>query len=73
MGAIQQGIEFIKKTKTHIMNLIIPTVLDVISSILSYYALNMIDGSIWQLTRGGEMITTAIFCKIIMKKMFTKY
>ena len=53
MGAIQQGIELIKKTKTHIMNLLIPTVLDIISSILSYYALNMIDGSIWQLTRGG--------------------
>lgn len=46
-------------------------VLDIITSILSNFALNLVDGSIWQLTRGGEIITTALLSKLLLKRIFT--
>lgn len=51
---------------------VIPGIFDLISSILAYIALNLVSGSVWQISRGGVIITTAIFSKICLSKKFTK-
>ena len=46
--------------------------MDLMSSMLGYIALNLVVGSVWEMTRGSVIITTAIFSKIFLKKDFTK-
>lgn len=48
-----------------------PTVFDMLAVIFSNLALNMVDTSVWQLSRGGAIITTAILSRIILKKILT--
>jgi drug/metabolite transporter (DMT)-like permease len=45
--------------------------MDLLSSSLAYISLNLIAGSVWQISRGGVIVTTAIFSKIFLKKDFT--
>ena len=51
---------------------LIPGTMDLFSSILAYISLNLISGSVWQISRGGVIITTTIFSKIFLNKRFTK-
>jgi len=44
--------------------------MDLMSTLLSYTALNMIDSSVWQILRGGNIIFTALLSKIILKRLF---
>jgi len=44
--------------------------MDLLSSALAYISLNLIAGSVWQISRGGVIVTTAIFSKIFLKKNF---
>lgn len=60
------------KPPVPILLIIIPAALDFLASNISYFALNMIPSSVWQLSKGGAIITTAIFTRILLKKMFTK-
>ena len=46
--------------------------MDVFSSSLSYIALNMVAASVWQISKGGVIITTAILMKIFLAKKFNK-
>jgi hypothetical protein len=46
--------------------------MDLLSSALAYISLNLIAGSVWQISRGGVIVTTAIFSKICLNKKFTK-
>jgi uncharacterized membrane protein len=49
---------------------VIPGLLDVISSMMAYIALNLISSSVWQISRGGNIVTTAILSKLFLKKTF---
>lgn len=51
---------------------LIPGIMDLLASTLAYISLNLIAGSVWQISRGGVIITTAIFSRICLKKSFTK-
>jgi drug/metabolite transporter (DMT)-like permease len=42
------------------------------ATLLSYIALNMISSSVWQISRGGNIITTAILSKLLLKRKFNK-
>lgn len=46
--------------------------MDLIATLLSYIALNMVASSVWQISRGGVIVTTAIFSVIFLKKRFDK-
>lgn len=46
--------------------------MDLLSSLLAYISLGLIAGSVWQISRGGVIVTTAIFSKIFLKKKFTR-
>lgn len=50
----------------------IPGFTDLFGSGLAYFALNLISSSVWQISRGGVIITTAIFSKIFLHKKFDK-
>jgi len=50
----------------------VPAFLDFVASNVSYFALNMITISIWQLSKGGAIITTAIFTRILLRTTLTK-
>lgn len=54
------------------MLLIFPAIMDLFASLLSYIALNMVASSVWQISRGGVIITTAIFSFFFLKKKFEK-
>lgn len=49
----------------------IPGIMDLLSSGLAYISLNLIAGSVWQISRGGVIITTAIFSRIFLNKKLT--
>lgn len=51
---------------------IIPGVMDFLASAMAYVSLNLIAGSVWQISRGGVIITTAIFSRICLSKKLTK-
>jgi uncharacterized membrane protein len=51
---------------------LIPAIMDLLSSLLAYISLNLIAGSVWQISRGGVIITTAIFSRIFLSKKLTK-
>jgi drug/metabolite transporter (DMT)-like permease len=48
-----------------------PAVMDLLSTLLSYTALNMVDSSVWQISRGGNIIFTAILSRIFLKRIFS--
>ncbi len=49
-----------------------PAFMDLISTILAYSALNMIDSSVWQISRGGNIISVAILSKLLLKTQMSK-
>lgn len=51
--------------------IIIPAFLDFIASNLSYVGLALISSSVWQISKGGVIIMTAIFSRIFLKKKLT--
>lgn len=42
-----------KKPKAPLSQILVPTVLDIFTNVFANFALNLFDGSIWQLTKGG--------------------
>lgn len=53
--------------------LAIPALCDFITSTLQYVALNFIPGSVYQMMRGGTIITTFIFSICFLKAKVQKY
>lgn len=51
--------------------MIIPTFLDFVASNLSYVGLTLISSSVWQISKGGVIIMTAIFSRVFLKKKLT--
>ena len=51
--------------------IIIPAFLDFIASNLSYVGLTLISSSVWQISKGGVIVMTAIFSRIFLKKKST--
>ena len=47
----------------------IPAFLDFIASNLAYVGLTLISSSVWQISKGGVIIMTAIFSRIFLKKI----
>jgi drug/metabolite transporter (DMT)-like permease len=47
--------------------LVIPALCDFITSTLHYIALNFVSGSIYQMMRGGTIVTTFVFSITILK------
>jgi drug/metabolite transporter (DMT)-like permease len=45
--------------------------MDLLSTLLSYIALNMVDSSVWQISRGGNIIFTALLSRIFLKRIFS--
>jgi drug/metabolite transporter (DMT)-like permease len=52
--------------------IIFPAVMDLLSTLLSYTALNMVDSSVWQISRGGNIITTALLSACFLKRVFSR-
>ena len=50
-----------------------PACMDMLSMLLTYIALNMIDSSIVAISRGGSIITTALLSPLLLRKKLTKY
>lgn len=50
------------------MWLAIPALSDFITSTLQYVALNFISGSVYQMMRGGSIVTTLMFSVIFLKQ-----
>ena len=46
--------------------------MDVFGSGLAYVALNLVISSVWQISRGGVIITTALISWLFLKKKFTR-
>jgi hypothetical protein len=44
--------------------------MDILSTLFSYTALNMVDSSVWQISRGGNIITTALLSSCFLKRVF---
>lgn len=53
--------------------LVVPALCDFITSTLQYIALNFISGSVYQMMRGGTIITTAIFARFFLKTAIQKH
>ncbi|EAR92190.2 nucleotide-sugar transporter (macronuclear) [Tetrahymena thermophila SB210] len=53
--------------------ILLPSVCDLTGATLQYFALLFLDSSIYQMMRCGSIIFTAIFSKIIFRKIFFKY
>ncbi|KAL4476239.1 hypothetical protein ABPG74_009972 [Tetrahymena malaccensis] len=53
--------------------ILVPSLCDLIGSTLQFFSLLFIDSSIYQMMRGGSIIFTALFSKILFKKIFLKY
>jgi drug/metabolite transporter (DMT)-like permease len=45
--------------------------MDLLSTLLSYTALNMVDSSVWQISRGGNIIFTALLSRFFLKRIFS--
>lgn len=61
-----------KKEPAPLWLLLFPAIMDLLASLLSYIALNMVASSVWQISRGGVIITTAIFSFFFLKKKFER-
>lgn len=53
--------------------LAVPAFCDFVSSTLHYIALNYVSGSVYLMMRGGTIITTFLFSKIILKLKVNNY
>lgn len=53
--------------------LFVPALCDFITSTLQYIALNFISGSVYQMMRGGTIITTAIFARFFLKTAIQRH
>jgi uncharacterized membrane protein len=51
---------------------LIPGVFDALSTLLAYVALNLTPASVWQISRGGVIVTTAFFSFLCLKKKLTR-
>ena len=49
-----------------------PGVFDLMATLFSYLALNTVDSSVWQMSKGGVIVTTAILSRIFLKRIFTR-
>lgn len=49
-----------------------PAVFDLLATLFSYLALNTVDSSVWQMSKGGVIVTTAILSRIFLKRIFTR-
>jgi hypothetical protein len=56
-----------KKLEMNKLWLFIPAFLDFITATLHYVALNFISGSVYQMLRGGAIVTTFAFSTIFLK------
>ncbi len=56
-----------KELKFNPFLLAIPAVSDLVTSTLQYVALNFVAGSVYQMMRGGAIVTTFIFSLIFLK------
>ena len=56
-----------KELKCNPLYIAIPAFCDYLTSTMQYIALNFISGSVWQMLRGGVIVTTAIFSKFFLK------
>ena len=52
--------------------MIFPAIMDLLSTLLSYTALNMVESSVWQISRGGNIITTALLSVCFLKRAYGK-
>lgn len=59
------------KHRAPILIVILPTLMDLLSTLLSYIALNLISSSVWQMSRGGNIIVTAILSRLFLQHKFT--
>jgi drug/metabolite transporter (DMT)-like permease len=55
------------------LHLLIPTAFDLISSTLQYTSLNFVSASIYQMMRGGTIVTTFLFSIFFLKLKIKKY
>ena len=46
--------------------------MDLVASLLSYISLNMVASSVWQISRGGVIIISALFSYYFLKKRFER-
>ena len=46
--------------------------MDLLSTLLSYTALNMVESSVWQISRGGNIIFTAILSICFLRRVYKK-
>lgn len=60
------------KPQAPITSAIFPALMDLLSTLLSYMALNLVDSSVWQISRGGVIVTTAILSRLVLKRTFTR-
>ena len=51
-----------------ILLVLIPASCDFLASAMAYIAMNFIPGSVYQMLKGGGLITTAIFSYVLLKK-----
>lgn len=56
-----------KDVNLNVFLLAIPAISDLITSTLQYVALNFVAGSVYQMMRGGSIVTTFIFSMIFLK------
>ena len=59
------------KRKAHVAWPLLPAFMDLLSSSLAYIALNMAPASVWQMSRGAVIITTALFSRVFLKTVFS--
>jgi drug/metabolite transporter (DMT)-like permease len=56
------------KKPIRLLQVLVPASCDFLASAMAYIALNFIPGSVYQMLKGGGLITTAIFSYMLMKK-----
>lgn len=62
-----------KEIKINKLLLAIPAISDLITSTLQYVALNFIPGSVYQMMRGGTIVTTFIMSILFLKTKVKKH
>lgn len=60
-----------EKKPASVLLVLFPTFMDLLSTLFSYTALNMVDSSVWQISRGGNIIFTAILSRIFLQRIFS--
>ncbi len=57
--------------KESISKAFFPALFDLLGTMFAYLALNTVNTVVWQMSKGGVIISTAILSKIILKRQFT--